>query len=70
MMSQNPDNPVTFSQKESDEIHRQLDAVDEQPVCPRCGEPLTVRGPIAGGYCYVKCSPCGKSGLVTVPEEE
>jgi len=69
-MSQDSDTPVTFSPEESDAISRQLGSDGEQSVCPRCGGQLTVRGPIAGGYAYIKCGPCGKSGLVAVPVED
>jgi hypothetical protein len=65
-MPQNSDTPVTFSREETGEISRQLSTADEVPVCPVCGNELTVRGPIAGEYCYIKCHPCGRSALVTV----
>lgn len=70
IMSQNSNTPVAFSPEESDAIGRQLGTEGKQPLCPLCGGQLTVRGPLAGGYCYIKCRPCGKSGLVTVTDDD
>jgi DNA-directed RNA polymerase subunit RPC12/RpoP len=64
-----------FTREEGSAIQKALATPHTQVCCPRCGEKLTMKGPIAGGGSQAdvwqfRCIPCSRAIMVRdLPEE-
>jgi len=68
------DTPCTFSPDEAQQIRRTVADADMEPLCPRCGSDLAIRGPVGRGgsdrsVWEVRCPSCHRSLFVSDPRE-
>ena len=62
--------PVTFTREEARQIRELISTPNARVKCPRCGEEMELKGPIAvqgklGPMFQVSCSPCHRSAIIT-----
>lgn len=69
-VSATKDTPVTFSREHTEKIREMLAAPETEMTCPRCGEKLTVSGPVSGvgnrsPVYHVSCLPCRRHAAIS-----